>query len=131
VLFSKLHVCNGNLEKCRSDRHSCDFSDNNAVLDNFQFRGDTLADEAFALAQRLKMHFTPKGASWLNMIEIEFSVLSKQCLDRRIPDQPQLEREVVTWVEARNAQRVTVSWQFSIDGARDKLKRHYHKCRNP
>jgi hypothetical protein len=88
-------------------------------------------DEAFALAQRLKMHFTPKGASWLNMIEIEFSVLSKQCLDRRIPDQPQLEREVVTWVEARNAQRVTVSWQFSIDGARDKLKRHYHKCRNP
>jgi hypothetical protein len=46
VLFSKLHVCNGNLEKCRSDRHSCDFSDNNAVLDNFQFRGDTLANRS-------------------------------------------------------------------------------------
>jgi ATP-dependent DNA helicase RecG len=45
VLFSKLHVCNGNLEKCRSDRHSCDFSDNNAVLDNFQFRGDTFDDD--------------------------------------------------------------------------------------
>lgn len=86
-------------------------------------------ENAFALAERFDMHFTPKGASWLNMIEIEFSVLSKQCLDRRIPDQPQLEREILAWVEARNARRATVTWQFSIATARDKLQRHYQSCR--
>lgn len=86
-------------------------------------------DDAFALAERFAMHFTPKGASWLNMIEIEFSVLAKQCLDRRIPDQQQLEREVLAWVADRNAQRATVTWQFSIHTARDSLARHYHKCR--
>lgn len=63
------------------------------------------------------------------MIEIEFSALSKRCLDRRIPDQPQLEREILTWVEARNARRATVTWQFSIATARDKLQRHYQLCR--
>lgn len=65
------------------------------------------------------------------MVELEFSALSKQCLDRRIPCQQQLEREILTWVEARNAKRVTVNWQFSIQAARDKLQRHYQKCRNP
>jgi len=86
-------------------------------------------EDAFALAERFAMHFTPKGASWLNMIEIEFSVLSKQCLDRRIPDQARLEQEVLAWVRDRNAQRLSVSWQFSIDNARATLARHYHKCR--
>lgn len=86
-------------------------------------------EQAFALAQRFEMHFTPKGASWLNMIEIEFSALSKQCLDRRIPCQKQLEHEVLAWVEARNTKRTTVTWQFSIQTARDKLQRHYQKCR--
>jgi len=98
-------------------------------------------EQAFALSQRFDMHFTPKGASWLNMragpvgavlpktIEIEFSALSRQCLDRRIPCQQQLEHEVLAWVKARNAKRTTVAWQFSIQTARDKLQRHYHKCR--
>ena len=86
-------------------------------------------EDAFVLAERFDMHFTPKGASWLNMIEIEFSVLSKQCLDRRIPDQLQLEREIMAWVEARNARRTTVTWQFSIAAARDKLQRYYQLCR--
>ncbi len=85
-------------------------------------------EEAFALSQRFDMHYTPKGASWLNMIEIEFSALSKQCLERRIPCQKQLEREVLAWVHERNAKRVTVNWQFSIQGARHKLQRHYQKC---
>jgi hypothetical protein len=88
-------------------------------------------EEAFKLAQCFQMHFTPKGASWLNMIELEFSALSRQCLDRRIPSQQQLEREVMAWVEARNAKRVTVTWQFSIQVARGKLERHYQRCRNP
>lgn len=86
-------------------------------------------EDAFALAERFAMHFTPKGASWLNMIEIEFSALSRQCLDRRIPDQTQLEHEVLAWVRDRNAKRATVTWQFSIDTARDTLARHYQKCR--
>jgi len=68
------------------------------------------------------------NASWLNMIEIEFSALSKQCLDRRIPCQKQLEHEVLVWVKARNAKRVTVTWQFSIPTARHKLQRHYQQC---
>ena len=88
-------------------------------------------EEAWALSQRFDMHFTPKGASWLNMIEIEFSALSKQCLDRRIPCQKQLEHEVLAWVETRNAKRTTVTWQFSIQTARHKLQRHYQKCRKP
>ncbi len=87
------------------------------------------AEEAFALAQRFEFYYTPKSASWLNMIEIEFSALSRQCLDRRIPSQQQLEREVVAWVEQRNAKRITVNWQFSIQTARDKLHRHYRRCR--
>ncbi len=86
-------------------------------------------EAAFTLAQRFEMHFTPKGASWLNMVELEFSALSKQCLDRRIPDQKQLEHEVLAWVQARNAKRLTVDWQFSIRTARDKLQRHYQLCR--
>ncbi len=86
-------------------------------------------EAAFTLAQRFEMHFTPKGASWLNMVELEFSALSKQCLDRRIPDQKQLEHEVLAWVQARNAKRLTVDWQFSIQTARDKLQRHYQLCR--
>ena len=62
-------------------------------------------------------------------IEIEFSALSRQCLDRRIPDQAQLEHEVLAWVRDRNTKRATVTWQFSIDAARNTLARHYQKCR--
>lgn len=80
---------------------------------------------AFDLSKRFEMHTTPKGASWLNMIELEFSVLSKQCLDRRIPTQDQLEREILTWVAERNAKRATVSWQFTVEDARTKFRRHY------
>ena len=86
-------------------------------------------DEAFTLAERINMHFTPKGASWLNAIEIEFSALARQCLNRRIPCQKQLGREVLAWVKDRNAKRITLNWQFSIQNARDKLKRHYQRCR--
>lgn len=87
------------------------------------------AEEAFALSERFDMHFTPKGASWLNMVELEFSALSRQCLECRIPCQQLLEREVLAWVEARNAKQTTVSWQFSIQAARNKLERYYQKCR--
>lgn len=82
-------------------------------------------DEAFALAERLEMCYTPKGASWLNMIEIEISILSKQCLDRRIGDVQTLEREVLAWVKKRNTQRATVQWRFTKNDARVKLQKLY------
>jgi hypothetical protein len=82
-------------------------------------------EQAFALAQRFEMHYTPTQASWLNMVEIELSILSKQCLDRRIGDMQTLEREVLAWAKERNAKRATVHWQFTQSKARDKFKRFY------
>lgn len=87
---------------------------------------ETLAPEAaFALAQRFEMHYTPKKASWLNMVEIELSILSKQCLDRRIADIETLRREVLAWVKARNAKHATVHWQFTKAKARLKFNNFY------
>lgn len=83
------------------------------------------ADEAFALAQRFEFHYTPKGASWLNMIECEFSVLSRQCLQRRIPTQEQLEREVLALLGERDAKSIKITWQFSIPKARSTFHKHY------
>ncbi len=82
-------------------------------------------EEAFALAGRFEMHYTPTKASWLNMVEIELSILSKQCLDRRIADIETLAREVLTWVELRNAKRATIDWQFTQNKARDKFQKFY------
>jgi recombinational DNA repair ATPase RecF len=90
--------------------------------------GETFsAEEAFALAQRFEFHYTPKRASWLNMIEIEFSALSKQCLARRIATKNQLEQEVLAIVKERGEKAVKIDWQFSIDKARKKLNRHYQQ----
>ena len=83
------------------------------------------AAEAFALAQRFEFYYTPKAASWLNMIEIEFSALARACLQRRIPTQTQLEREVLALVAERNAKHIKINWQFSIQTARSKLNSHY------
>jgi hypothetical protein len=85
------------------------------------------ADEAFALAERFEFYYTPKAASWLNMIEIEFSVLSRQCLDRRIPTQEQLEAEVLALVKERTDKQIKINWQFSLTTARTKLNRHYEQ----
>lgn len=85
------------------------------------------ADEAFALAQRFEFYYTPKSASWLNMIEIEFSAVARQCLDRRIPTTEQLEKEVLAFVKERDKKRIKINWQFSIESARNKLNRHYRR----
>lgn len=82
-------------------------------------------EQAFALAQRFEMHYTPTKASWLNMVEIELSVLSRQCLDRRIGDIDTLEREVLAWTDERNTKRATVHWQFTKDQARDRFSKFY------
>lgn len=85
------------------------------------------AQDAFVLAQRFEFHYTPKKASWLNMIEIEFSALSKQCLARRIATKEQLEQEVRAIVREREENAVKIDWQFSIAKARQKLNRHYQQ----
>jgi hypothetical protein len=85
------------------------------------------AQEAFALAQRFEFHYTPKSASWLNMIEIEFSVLARQCLHRRLPTQEALKQEVLALVKERNDKQIPITWQFSIDAARMKLHSHYQR----
>jgi hypothetical protein len=82
-------------------------------------------EEAFALARRFDMVYTPPKASWLNMVEIELSILAKQCLDRRIGQIETLEQETQAWCQQRNQQRATVDWQFTQEKARDKFKRFY------
>ena len=82
-------------------------------------------EEADRIAEKLEFHYTPKHGSWLNMAEIEFSVLRRQCLSRRIPDQQTLKREVQAWQDRRNQQRATVKWRFTTQDARIKLKRLY------
>jgi len=81
--------------------------------------------EARRLLDKLDIHYTPKHGSWLNMAELELSVLSRQCLDRRIPDQETLEREVKAWEARRNASPAPVNWRFTTADARIKLKRLY------
>jgi hypothetical protein len=83
--------------------------------------------EARRLVKRFEFHFTPKHGSWLNMAEIELSVLSRQCLNRRIPDEQTLEHEVQAWTNERNMKVVKVDWRFSTADARIKLKRLYPK----
>ena len=85
------------------------------------------ADQAYQLAQRFELYYTPKSASWLNMIEIEFSVLARKCLNRRIPTQDQLQSEVLAFFKDRMEKQVKINWQFSIDKARKTLNRHYQK----
>ena len=83
------------------------------------------ADQARALAERFEFHYTPKGASWLNMIEIEFSALSKQCLSRRIATKDILEQQLKAIVKERNDKAIKIHWQFSIQSARTKLNNKY------
>lgn len=82
-------------------------------------------DVAFQMAQKMKFHFTPVKASWLNMVEIELSVIARTCLNRRIPSIDILRAEVEQLVKERNQARATVNWQFTINDARLKLGKHY------
>jgi transposase len=81
--------------------------------------------EALRILSKLEFHYTPKHGSWLNMVELEFSVLSRQCLNRRIPSIAQLQQEIEAWEQERNQNRATVNWRFSIVDARTKFKRLY------
>ena len=108
-----------NAKKIRMVQDNLNTHDPSAFYENLP------ADEAFALAERFEFYYTPKSASWLNMIEIEFSALSRQCLHRRIPTIEKLEQEILALVTERTAQQIKIDWQFSIQSARSKLNRHY------
>jgi len=101
------------------------------VLDNLNTHTAASLYEAFEpaeakrLADKLEIHYTPKHGSWLNMAEIELSVLGRQCLDRRLPDVSKLTGEIGAWEQARNAAEKTVHWHFTTADARIKLKKLY------
>lgn len=83
------------------------------------------AQEARRLAQKLEIHYTPKHGSWLNIAEIELSAMTRQCLNRRIPDRATLTSEVAAWEQERNGQQKGVDWRFTTKNARIKLKQLY------
>jgi transposase len=101
------------------------------VLDNLNTHTPAALYEAFEPAEarrilrKLEFHYTPKHASWLNMVEIEIGVLVGQCLDRRIPDIETVKREVSAWQTSRNQKQVKIDWQFTTEAARKKLGRLY------
>ncbi len=101
------------------------------VMDNLNTHAPASLYEAFEplearrLIERLEMVYTPKHGSWLNIAEIELNVLGRQCLGRRIPDQPTLTKEVAAWEAQRNADQDKVNWRFTTADARIKLKRLY------
>jgi hypothetical protein len=101
------------------------------VMDNLNTHTPAALYEAFSpqeakrLTDKLELHYTPKHGSWLNMAEIELSVLSRQCLDRRVPDRATLEREVAAWEARRNARAGAINWRVTTNDARIKLKRLY------
>jgi hypothetical protein len=101
------------------------------VLDNLNVHTlavlyETFApDEARRIIEKLEVHYTPKHGSWLNQAEIELAVLSKQCLQRRIPTQQRLRWYLDRWERRRNRARITINWRFKAADARVKLKRLY------
>src|SRR5215510_14875962 len=82
-------------------------------------------EEAHRIVKKLEFHYTPKHGSWLNMAEIELSVLQRQCLDRRIPDEETLNQEITAWEQRRNKEKATIDWRYSVNDEREKLKRLY------
>ena len=101
------------------------------VTDNLNIHTPACLYETFApvearrIAAKLEWHYTPKHASWLNLVEIEIGILSRQCLKRRIPTQEQLRQEIAAWEAQRNAAKATIEWRFTSDKARTKLSRLY------
>ena len=101
------------------------------VMDNLNthttaaFYAHLPADEAWALAQRFEFFYTPKAASWLNMIELEFSALARLCLNRRIPTFAELETAALAFMADRRQKQIKINWFFSIDDCREKLNSKY------
>jgi hypothetical protein len=101
------------------------------VVDNLNthspaaFYENFCAEEARRMSKKIEFVYTPKHGSWLNMVEIELSVLVRQCLKRRVPDMQTLEREAGAWCEERNRLGTSVDWRFTTEDARIKLRKLY------
>ena len=113
------------------DVHYPDAETIRIVQDNLSTHSAGALYQAFAPAEarrilrRLELHYTPKHASWLNMVEIEIGVLHGQCLNRRISDPKRLRSEIAAWQRSRNAAKARIKWMFTTDKARDKMGRAY------
>jgi transposase len=113
------------------DEHYPDAERIRVVLDNLSAHSAAAVYQRFAPAEarrilsRLEFHFTPKHASWLNMVEIEIGVMVRQCLDRRIAAKATLVSEIAAWERRRNAERASIDWMFTVERAREKLGRAY------
>ena len=103
----------------------CVIQDNYATHSKGSFYENLPLDQASALSRKLEFHYTPKHGSWLNMAEIEFSALSRQCLDHRIGQKDILEQEVLAWQCNRNHLAIKIDWSFTTAKARLKLKNRY------
>ena len=117
--------------KALVDEHYPQASCLRVVLDNLNTHRPGALYEAFEPAEarrilrRLEFHYTPTHASWLNMAEIQISVLNSQCLDRRIADKDRLEQEIAAWQQQRNDNAATIQWVFTVDRAREKMRNAY------
>jgi hypothetical protein len=117
--------------KALVDIHHPDADCIRLVVDNLNIHHPAALYETFApeeanrILKKLEFHYTPKHASWLNQVEIEFSVVSRQCLDRRIPNKSELTAAINSWQQQRNHQQVKVDWRFKTTDARVKLERLY------
>jgi hypothetical protein len=115
------------------DQHYPEAEQVTVVMDNLNthqlssFYEAFAPEEAYRLAQRLDIHYTPEHGSWLNMAEIENSVLARQCLSRRIPETTIMDEETSAWADRRNEAGAAADWRFQTDDARIKLKRLYPK----
>jgi hypothetical protein len=113
------------------DTHFPDVETIRLVMDNLNTHTPAALYETFKPAEarrilrKLEFHYTPKHASWLNMVEIEIGVLAGQCLDRRIPDVETVKHEVLAWQTSRNENHVKINWRFTTEAARKKLGRLY------
>lgn len=115
------------------DEHYPDAEKIHVVMDNYcTHKAGSLykafkAEEALRLLNRLEFHFTPKHASWLNMVEIEIGNMNQQCLNRRIGDWEELESELAAWGNRRNEEKASINWMFNVDKAREKFTRAYEQ----
>lgn len=128
------HRTNVDFAECMRDlvdEHYPTASRIRVVLDNLSTHSQAAVyetfppDQARRILRRLEFHYTPKHGSWLNMAEIEISVLAGQCLDRRIPDKATMTAEVAAWVRQRNAAGARINWLFDVHKARTKMDRAY------
>ena len=98
--------------------------DNLNTHDASAFYENMEAQKAFELSQRFDFYYTPKSASWLNMVEIEFSALSRPCLNQRIATQNQLEEKLMQVIAYRDEKQIKINWQFTPQKAREKMAKH-------